>query len=510
MKKKISILLSLLLIITMPCVAQLSASALPSGTTIYLNAYEAGWDNAYIYGWDCGLEGEFIQMEKTPHQGIYSFTLPQQSPDGMIYFYFTDRNTWDGQERTESLSTQAGKNFYTIYDKDGYGKWTGRWSYVAPVEPTEPPTEPPTLPPTEPPTETPYVIAPTSTIFSNSMEITIQTNCSTATYAINSGAEITFTGSENLILSQDTDLVLRGYGKNGARLCSESYVYRMVEYPSGDNVIPSGTAILFDNASTQWSDVYIYGWKYGFYGEFLEMTRLENTNLYYYILPESVPVGVEFCLFVNQNSWAGAAQTKNIAFSSNNVNTVVPAAGTSPLNYTWAYSTPPVVNYVSATPSKTFAESINVVLYTNCEIAEYSINGAASVEYFDGTVVTIGGGAAVGTVYNLTLLGISADGSIFTADYTYTKTGKTTITATVTGYDGPVYAYLFGGNRIGGAFYLMDKDAVTGVYSYQFEGASQVIFTTTDDWATAVKLNTDEPLVAAGSTNSFELAYPIW
>ena len=118
MKKRVSILLSFLMIFTMLFAAQLPAAALPAGTVIYVNTYDAGWDNAYIYGWDCGLKGEFVQMEKTPHQGIYSFTLPQQSPDGMIYFYFSDRNTWDGQERTESLSTQAGKNFYTIYDKD--------------------------------------------------------------------------------------------------------------------------------------------------------------------------------------------------------------------------------------------------------------------------------------------------------------------------------------------------------------------------------------------------------
>lgn len=272
------------------------------------------------------------------------------------------------------------------------------------------------------------------------------------------------------------------------------------------NVVPKGTAIMFDNTSTKWADVYIYGWAFGFAGEFLPMTQIAGTNLYYYILPENVTVGSNFCLFVNQNSWAGATQTKDIAYTANTVNTVVPAAGTSPLNYTWATNEPPVINYVSATPSKSFAETMTFVLYTNCAYAEYSINGAAAIEYTDGMVVAIGEGDAVGTVYNVALSGLTDAGDTITANYTYTKVGMTTITATVTGYDGPVYAYLFGGDRIGAEFYLMTKAG--GTYSYAFEGAAQVIFTTTNDWATAVKLNTDEPLVAAGSTTAFELAYP--
>lgn len=268
------------------------------------------------------------------------------------------------------------------------------------------------------------------------------------------------------------------------------------------NVVPKGTAIMFDNTSTQWADVYIYGWAFGFAGEFLQMTKVADSNLYYYILPENVTVGSNFCLFVNQNSWAGATQTKDIAYTANTVNTVVPAAGTSPLNYTWATNTPPVIDpYVSATPSKDFAETLTIVLYTNCDSATYSINGGAATAYIDGDQITLTETSTVA------LVGMDDLGeTIATATYTYKQVGLTTITATVTGYDGPVYAYLFGGDRIGAEFYLMTK--VGGTYSYAFEGAAQVIFTTTNDWGTAVKLNTDEPLVAAGSTTAFELAYP--
>lgn len=272
-------------------------------------------------------------------------------------------------------------------------------------------------------------------------------------------------------------------------------------------VVEKGTAIMFDNTSTEWTDVYIYGWAYGFSGEFLPMTQVAGTNLYYYILPEDVPVATptaanEFCLFVNQNNWAGATQTKNIAYTDVTMNTVVPSGTGSPLNYTWAYNTPPVVNYVSATPSKSFAETLTVVLYTNCADAEYSINGGAPVAYVDGDQITLN---ATSTVV---LTGYPTVGDEVTATYTYTKVGYTTINATVTGYTGDVYAYLFGGDRIGSAFYLMEKKA-DGSYTFQFEGAAQVIFTTTDDWATAVKLlPADEPLLEAGSTTAFELTYP--
>lgn len=279
-------------------------------------------------------------------------------------------------------------------------------------------------------------------------------------------------------------------------------------------VVPKGSVIMFDNTATEWTEVYIYGWAYGFAGEFLPMTQIAGTNRYYFVLPEDVPVATptaanEFCLFVNKNNWSGATQTKNIAYTDATMNTVVPSGSGSPLNYTWAYNTPPVVNYVSATPSKSFAETLNIVLYTNCTTATYSIDGGAPIAYTDGTNVTIGAATAVGSNVVVTLIGYDdLEEQVATATYTYAKVGYTTLNATVSGYTGDVYAYLFGGDRIGSAFYLMEKKA-DGSYTYQFEGAAQVIFTTTNDWGTAKKLlPADEPLVPAGSTQAFALTYP--
>lgn len=272
-----------------------------------------------------------------------------------------------------------------------------------------------------------------------------------------------------------------------------------------EETIPAGTQILFDNTNAKWENVYIYGWQYGFAGEFIPMTKTATANIYSYTLPEAVPVNSEFCLFVNQAGWAGATQTKNVKFTApaTEQNTVVPTAGTSPLDYTWAYNAPPApAPYVSATPSKNFAAAMDVVLYTNCATAVYSKNGADPVAYTDGTIVNIT------ETSTFTLIGTTASGDTVTAEYTYTKVGMTTITATVTGgYDGPVYAYLFGGDRIGAAFYLMTRDGNN--YTYSFEGAAQVIFTTANDWASPdmEKLNSDEPLVAAGTTAHFDLVH---
>ena len=426
MKKKISILLSVLMILIMLCTAQLPASALPAGTTIYVNAYEAGWENAYIYGWDCGLQGEFIQMEKTPHRGIYSFTLPQQSPDGLIYFYFCYRHSWEGQERTESLSTQAGKNFYTIYEKDSYGKWTGRWSCVAPVEPTEP-TQPPSDQPTEPPTQPP------------------------------------------------------------------------VEYP--EVVEQEGHKIFFDNTELKWKNVYICGWKEGSYIGFLEMRESSVPGIYTYTLPNDGYWIYSSLYFISKPD---LYEGEMIGFSlQENANLFVPCTTASGhLTGAWQYmSPPPSIPFVSSTLPGTFGEMMYLQLYTNCVEAEYSINGAAPVPFTDGTNIEIT------DTTTIELTGYDVMGELVAAStYTYIKVGYTTINVTVTGYDGDIYAYLFGGIR-GGYHYMMVR-VNDGSYSLMFEGDARVFFTTTNDWATAVKFNEEEFLIPAGSTQYFELNYP--
>lgn len=201
---------------------------------------------------------------------------------------------------------------------------------------------------------------------------------------------------------------------------------------------------------------------------------------------------------------------------------VVSEAGS--IEGSWSYMTPPAAQpSVTATPGKNFAIEMSVTVNEfNCPGgARYTVNGGDSI-LFDGSATFIVGGAAaaIGKQYTVVVTGLDEDGVPIpgvTSTTTYTKVGMTTINANIdaTSYDGPVYAYLFGGDRIGAAFYEMEETTAAGAsertFTLQFEGAGQVIFTTTDDWASPdmKKLNgSAEPLVEAGATASFDLVYP--
>lgn len=287
--------------------------------------------------------------------------------------------------------------------------------------------------------------------------------------------------------------------------------------------LTAGTQIFFDNSQTQWEHVYIYGWQYGLSSDFVELEPIaEDSDIYAYTLTYDTVDNSAFCLFTNTTNWSGR-QTVDIATSGTNnlwtPTTPIPESGS--ISGTWSYMTPPAAQpSVTATPGKNFAIEMSVTVNEfNCDWAEYKIDDQAAVE-FDGSATFIVGGAdaAIGTQYTVVVTGYDAyDEVVATSTTTYTKVGMTTINANIdaASYDGPVYAYLFGGDRIGAAFYEMEEttgpDATKNYFTYQFEGAGQVIFTTTNDWASPdmKKLNgTAEPMVEAGTTQSFDLVYP--
>lgn len=287
--------------------------------------------------------------------------------------------------------------------------------------------------------------------------------------------------------------------------------------------LTAGTQIFFDNSQTQWEHVYIYGWQYGLSNDFVELEPIaEDSDIYAYTLTYDTVDNSAFCLFTNTTNWSGR-QTVDIATSGTNnlwtPTTPIPESGS--ISGTWSYMTPPAAQpSVTATPGKNFAIEMSVTVNEfNCDLAEYKIDDQAAVEFDGSATFTVGGAAeAVGTVYTVVVTGYDDDYQIVaTSTTTYTKVGMTTINANIdaVSYDGPVYAYLFGGDRIGAAFYEMEEttgpDATKNYFTYQFEGAGQVIFTTTNDWASPdmKKLNgTAEPMVEAGTTQSFDLVYP--
>lgn len=290
--------------------------------------------------------------------------------------------------------------------------------------------------------------------------------------------------------------------------------------------LTAGTQIFFDNSQTQWEHVYIYGWQYGLSNDFVELEPIaEDSDIYAYTLTYDTVDNSAFCLFTNTTNWSGR-QTVDIATSGTNnlwtPTTPIPESGS--ISGTWSYMTPPAAQpSVTATPGKNFAIEMSVTVNEfNCPGgARYTVNGGDSI-LFDGSATFIVGGAAaaIGKQYTVVVTGLDDMGAPIpgvTSTTTYTKVGMTTINANIdaTSYDGPVYAYLFGGDRIGAAFYEMEETTAAGAsertFTLQFEGAGQVIFTTTDDWASPdmKKLNgSAEPLVEAGATASFDLVYP--
>lgn len=287
--------------------------------------------------------------------------------------------------------------------------------------------------------------------------------------------------------------------------------------------LTAGTQIFFDNSQTQWEHVYIYGWQYGLSSDFVELEPIaEDSDIYAYTLTYDTVDNSAFCLFTNTTNWSGR-QTVDIATSGTNnlwtPTTPIPESGS--ISGTWSYMTPPAAQpSVTATPGKNFAIEMSVTVNEfNCDGgAEYSIDGATPIPFDGSATFTVGGAAAaVGTVYTVVVTGYdSRNVAVATSTTTYTKVGMTTINATIdASYTGSVYAYLFGGDRIGAAFYEMEETTAAGAsertFTLAFEGAGQVIFTTTNDWASPdmKKLNgTAEPMVEAGTTQSFDLVYP--
>lgn len=284
------------------------------------------------------------------------------------------------------------------------------------------------------------------------------------------------------------------------------------------SAVAAGTQIFFDNSETQWEHVYIYGWNYGLAGDFVELQPIEEgSDIYAYTLTYDTEDGENFCLFTSSTDWSGR-QTTDIA-TEEGMNLWTPVASAEgAITGSWSYMTPPAAApSVTATPGKNFAIEMSVTVNEfNCDGgAEYTINGADPIAFDGSATFTIGGeSAAVGAVYTVVVTGYSSLSGEVTSTTTYTKVGMTTINATIdASYTGDVYAYLFGGDRIGAAFYEMQEttaaEASQRTFTLEFEGAAQVIFTTTDDWSTAVKLNgTAEPMVEAGATASFDLVYP--
>lgn len=97
--------------------------------------------------------------------------------------------------------------------------------------------------------------------------------------------------------------------------------------------------IYFDNSKTKWSTVYIYGWSFGIYNEFIQMEP-EGNDIWSYTFYDNLPIdGVKGFLFVNGSSWSGATQTGDLC-TEEGKNLFVPTPGGSKISGKWDVYTP--------------------------------------------------------------------------------------------------------------------------------------------------------------------------
>ena len=294
-------------------------------------------------------------------------------------------------------------------------------------------------------------------------------------------------------------------------------------------VFEAGSYIYFDNTNTKWDEVYFYSWAYGYFGDFVPMDKVEGKdNLYSVVVPQDIPEyyvdekglnqATECFLFTSQPNWSGK-QTQNmpVELGMNTYTPIVNSLGNvTRVNLSSTEPAKPTSTVVLATPySKKFTKTIDVTVYAfnvpEGATATYQINDAAPVAFTDPETFTLSETSTVKV----------AVGEI-SKTYTYTEVSDAVINVTAvyedleTPYTGNIYAYTFGGDRVGAAFNLMTKNE-DGTYTYSINGSAQVIFTDTDNWDTAKKfiiyegsteLPDQEPLVSAGTTVNYTLVYP--
>lgn len=278
-----------------------------------------------------------------------------------------------------------------------------------------------------------------------------------------------------------------------------------------DVAITAGSHIFFNNANTKWKDVYFYAWNYGYFGDSVPMKQVGDTAVYEIVVPQDVPNGAEYFLFKSAADWSGQ-QTPNqtVETGKNTYTPVFDAAGTMTVEKSYTIDAP--TTEVAITPySKTFTGSIDVTVYafnTGDTTATYQIGDAEPVAFTKPETIKLTSTATV-----------TVTAGTATTSCTFTKIEDAEISvmafnANGTAYTGNLYIYTYGGDRVAPGFAPMENLG-RGMYKYTLNGSAHVIFTTTNDWATAKKfqicdqagnpLADQEPFVDYGAKPSYIL-----
>lgn len=269
--------------------------------------------------------------------------------------------------------------------------------------------------------------------------------------------------------------------------------------------LAAGSHIFFDNTNTQWTDVYFYAWNYGYFGDSVPMNQIGDTAVYEIVVPQDVPNGAEYFLFKSAADWSGQ-QTPNqtVETGMNTYTPVFDEAGAMTVVKSNTIDAP--TTEVAITPySKTFTGSIDVTVYafnTGDTTATYQIGDAEPVAFTEPTTITLTSTATV-----------TVTAGTATTSCTFTKIADAVITVNASGYEGDIYIYTYGGDRVAPGFDKMVYDEDTNKYTFVLNGSAYVIFTTADNWGESTKKflingTYQEPFVAAGSTPTFNLTLP--
>lgn len=271
----------------------------------------------------------------------------------------------------------------------------------------------------------------------------------------------------------------------------------------------AGSDIVFDNSETKWTDVYLYSWGMGYFGDFVKMDATGSDNYYTAVAPVDVAAGTECFLFTNTTDWSGK-QTPNIVTEAgkNTYKPIVSATTGAITSVEQSFTASSTAPKVVATPnSKSFSGSLEVKLYAfNTTNAKYKVNDGSAQPLNGSETLTLTATTKIDLLVN--------DAVVDTYNYDCVTVQNAVINVSAPGYTGDIYVYTFGGDRVGADFNLMTYDEDEEMYTYEINGSAQVIFTTTNDWATATKfiisdasgvLANQEPLVSSGTTVNYTL-----
>lgn len=125
MKRRLSLLLAILMLISVICVAPVSASATDALSTVYFDNSVAQWNAVYVYGWNYGLSTH--AMTRIEGTDIWSLELPQAIPNGEKCFLFKNTaNNWDKQSNDVTITSP-----YNCYKMEGNHKSASVWGTYA-------------------------------------------------------------------------------------------------------------------------------------------------------------------------------------------------------------------------------------------------------------------------------------------------------------------------------------------------------------------------------------------